>query len=83
MLSMSIQQCWVHSTAYIVEAKLKRPKAASPSNVIMLSLSQLLKGPLIVTGLFMGEIFDFIQVLKVQAKSRKRSDYVIDRKSTT
>ena len=37
----------------------------------------------IVTGLFMDEIFDFIQVLKVQAKSRKRSDYVIDRKSMT
>ena len=31
----------------------------------------------------MGEIFDFIQVLKVQIKSRKRSDYVIDRKSMT
>ena len=30
----------------------------------------------------MGEIFDFIQVLEMQIKSRKRSDYVIDRKST-
>ena len=31
----------------------------------------------------MGEIFAFIQVLEVQIKSRKRSDYVIDRKNMT
>ena len=31
----------------------------------------------------MGEIFDFIQVLEVQIKSRKRPDYVIDRKNMT
>ena len=31
MLFISIQQCWVHSTAYIVDAKLKRPEATSPS----------------------------------------------------
>ena len=37
----------------------------------------------IVTGLFMGEIFHFQFKLKVQIKSRIRSDYVIDRKSMT
>ena len=46
----------------------------------MLSRSQLLKGPLLQVYLW-AKYFTLFKVLKVQIKSRKRSDYVIDRKS--
>ena len=70
---------WIHSTSFIVGAKLKRSEVASPADYVH-SVHAFTFNALEVsidTSLFMSEIFHLFQVLPVHTNSRKKSDSLL------